>query len=124
MSSNEQPFAISVPQSALDILHQKLSLATFPTRAPESDDERDYGAPLSDIQRLVSRWRDGFDWRAAEADLNASLPQFTRPIEVEGFGTFTAHYVHKKSERANAIPLVFLHGCQCNPLLLSANYDH
>ena len=109
---SEQLFTISVPQSALDGLARKLALATFPSAAPTSKDERDYGVPLEDLKRLVSRWRDGYNWRAAEADLNASILQFTRSIEVDGFGTFTAHYVHQKSERANAIPLVFLHGCQ------------
>lgn len=110
--SDEEPFTISVPQLALDNLSQKLALTTLPSAAPESDDEWDYGVPLKDITRLVARWKDAFDWRAAESALNASLPQFTRSIDVDGFGTFTAHYVHKKSERANAIPLLFLHGCQ------------
>ena len=110
--SEEQPFSISVPQTALDDLQKKLALATFPSAAPQSDDEWDYGVPLKDMERLVSRWKDGFDWRATEAALNAELPQFTRPIEVDGFGTLTAHYVHKKSERENAIPLLFVHGCK------------
>ncbi|KAJ3551798.1 hypothetical protein NM688_g4504 [Phlebia brevispora] len=108
--SDEQTFTIAVPQSALDSLAQKLAQATLPSAAPESENEWDYGVPLKDVERLVARWKDGFDWKAAEAELNASLPQYTRPIEVEGHGTFTAHYVHKKSEKANAIPLLFLHG--------------
>ena len=112
---SEEPFTISISQSALDNLHQKLAVLNLPTAAPESDDEWDYGVPLSDIKRLVTRWRNGYDWRAAESTLNAALPQFTRPIEVEGFGTFSAHYVHKKSNRENAIPLLFLHGCECAP---------
>ena len=109
---SEQPFTISVPQSALDSLSQKLALATFPSAAPQSTDERDYGVPLKDLERLVARWKDGYDWRVAESELNASMPQFMRSIEVDGFGAFTAHYVHKKSARANAIPLIFIHGCQ------------
>ena len=111
--ADEQQFSISVPQSALDELHQKLALTKLPSAAPESDDEWDYGVPLADVQRLLARWKDGFDWRAAEAALNAELPQYTRTIEVDGHDAFTAHYVHKKSERANAIPLLFLHGCKC-----------
>ncbi|KAF7793772.1 hypothetical protein EIP86_004893 [Pleurotus ostreatoroseus] len=108
--SAEEPFAISVPHAALDSLAAKLAQATFPSAAPESSDEWDYGVPLKDMERLVARWKSGFDWRAAESELNASLPQFTRPIDVEGHGTLTAHYVHKRSERPNAVPLLFLHG--------------
>ena len=109
--SDEQPFSIAVPQSALDKLQEKLAIATFPSPAPESNDDWNYGVPLKDVQRLVSRWKNGYDWRAAEAALNADLPQFTRTIEVTGHGTLTAHYVHKKSTNPNAIPLLFLHGC-------------
>lgn len=112
--SVEEPFTIAIPQAALDSLAQKLAHATLPSAAPESDDEWDYGVPLSDMHRLVARWKDGFDWRAVESELNTTLPQYTRPINVEGHGTLTAHYVHKKSERTNAIPLLFLHGCKCS----------
>ena len=69
--SNEEPFSISVPQSALDELQKKLALSKFPSTAPESDNEWDYGVPLKDVQRLIARWKDGYDWRAAEAALNA-----------------------------------------------------
>ena len=111
--SDEQAFSISVPQFALDALQQKLAIASFPSASPQSEDEWDYGVPLRDVERLVARWKDGYDWRSAEVTLNKELPQYTRSIEVAGQGTFTAHYVHKKSENANAIPLLFLHGCQC-----------
>ncbi|KAF7332854.1 EHN domain-containing protein [Mycena venus] len=93
---NERPFTIS------------LDLTRFPD---ELDDAGwDYGAPLADIKRLVTRWKNGYDWRKHEAALNAELPQFTRDIDVEGFGTLNVHYVHKKSALETAIPLLFVHG--------------
>ncbi|KAF8900210.1 Alpha/Beta hydrolase protein [Mucidula mucida] len=46
------------------------------------------------MRRLVEYWRTGFDWRAQEAAINAELPQFTRDIKVNGFGTLNIHYVH------------------------------
>ena len=110
--SNEQPFSISVSQAALDTLQHKLTVATYPNVSPRSDDEWDYGVPLKDIERLVARWRNGYDWRAAEAALNVDLPQYTRSVEVTGHGTFIAHYVHKKSSVEAAIPLLFVHGCR------------
>ncbi len=120
MSSDEQPFTLSVSQDTLDTLAKKLALATLPCPAPttytDSEDAQDwtYGVPRSTLERLVHHWRTSFlpSWREHEQTLNA-LPQFTRSIEVDGHGVFTAHYVHKKSEdrRRNAIPLLFLHGC-------------
>ncbi|KAJ7093431.1 Alpha/Beta hydrolase protein [Mycena belliarum] len=104
----EVPFVISVSSTELDVLKQKLDATRFPD---ELDDAGwAYGAPLADLQRLVSRWRDGYDWRKHEALLNAELPQFTRDIVVDGFGTLNIHYVHKKSASENVIPLLFVHG--------------
>jgi hypothetical protein len=108
-SSPAVPFKIAVSDTQLSILQQKLKLTTLPD---ELDDAGwSYGVPLADIQRLVNRWKNGYDWRKEEAKLNAELPQFTRDIDVEGFGTLNVHYVYKKSEVAGAIPLLFVHGC-------------
>ncbi|KAL1733245.1 Alpha/Beta hydrolase protein [Schizophyllum commune] len=113
----EKPFKIAIPDDRLALLKTKLDLTIFPDELEDSG--RDYGVQLADIKRLVEYWRTGlldnqsrtgFNWRAQEAALNAELPQFTRDIEVDGFGTLNIHYVHKRSERADAIPLCFVHG--------------
>ncbi|OJT04975.1 hypothetical protein TRAPUB_4223 [Trametes pubescens] len=104
----EKPFTVSVSDADLDQLRQRLALTRFPDEVDEVGWE--YGAPLTDVRRLAAYWKDGFDWRKAEAGINA-LPQFTRNLEVEGFGTLNVHYVHKKSEvTENAVPLLFIHG--------------
>ena len=108
-TSSEQPFTVAVPDDALALLRAKLDTVRFPDELDGAG--WDYGVPLADVQRLVTRWKEGFDWRKTEAEINA-LPMFTRDIDVEGFGTLNIHYVHKKSEVANAIPLLFVHGCE------------
>ena len=112
--AQEIPFAIDVPDTKLDLLRRKLELTALPDELEDSD--RDYGAPLSDIARLLARWKAGYDWREHEAALNAELPQFTRKIEVEGHGDFDIHYVHKRGEVEDAIPLLFVHGCERTPM--------
>lgn len=108
-SSPAVPFKIAISDTQLSVLQQKLELTTLPD---EVDDAGwSYGAPLADIQRLVNRWKNGYDWRKEEAKLNADLPQFTRDIDVEGFGTLIIHYVYKRSKIEGAIPLLFVHGC-------------
>ncbi|KAF9260263.1 alpha/beta-hydrolase [Marasmius fiardii PR-910] len=101
-------FEINVPEESISLLKQKLEL----TRLPDELDEAgwDYGVPLSDIRRLVARWKDGYDWRKYEKELNDELPQFTRGIEVEGHGVLNVHYVYKESQAKGAIPLLFVHG--------------
>lgn len=89
------PFTIFVPDADLAVLRQKLDLTRFPD---ELDDAAwNYGVPPADVKKLIARWKDGYDWRAAEASIN-EIPQFTRDVEVEGFGTLNVHYVHQKSE--------------------------
>ncbi|KAE9397559.1 alpha/beta-hydrolase [Gymnopus androsaceus JB14] len=105
---SETPFKISVPDSTLAILQRKLEVTTFPDELEDTDWK--YGAPLADIKRLVARWKDGYDWRKQETKLNDELPQFTKDIDVDGFGKLNIHYVHVKSQVLNAIPLLFVHG--------------
>lgn len=106
--SDIQPYQINVPEERLKRLKQKLDLVEFPA---EIEDEKPWarGVPLSEMKRLVTYWRDEYDWRKTEATLN-KIPQFTTNIDVDGFGTYSVHFVHQKSSRKNAIPLLFLHG--------------
>ncbi|KAK7685799.1 hypothetical protein QCA50_011145 [Cerrena zonata] len=106
--SSEKPFRIAVPDSELEYLRQKLALTRFPDELENVGSL--HGPSLTDIKRLAQRWGSGFDWRAQEAKLNEELPQFTRDIDVDGFGTLNIHYVHKKSDVIGAIPLLFSHG--------------
>jgi hypothetical protein len=111
--STEKPFKISIPDAQVNLLKEKLALARFPDELQDLEDEWAYGAPLKDIKRLVARWRDGYDWKRYEADLNQNVPMFSQDIDIEGEGTLNVHYVHQKSKNKNAIPLLFVHGCKC-----------
>lgn len=107
-----KPFEIAVPDAKLASLRRKLEDATFPDEL--EDVGWDLGAPLSDIKRLTGHWKDKFDWRAKERELNEELPQFTTDVDVEGFGAVELHFVHRKSKVEGAIPLLFIHGCKLN----------
>lgn len=107
----ESPFRIEIPNEKLELLKKRLEFTVLPDEL--TDAGRDYGVPLADIQRLVARWKGGYDWRKHEAELNEELPQYTRDLEVNGFGLFNIHYVHQRSDVRNAVPLLFVHGCEC-----------
>ncbi|KAI8960304.1 epoxide hydrolase 1 [Daldinia sp. FL1419] len=111
MSSDESvsPFRIAVPDEAIERLKAKLALASFPRETSFSNDG-DYGARRDDVKRLATAWRDSFDWRDAEERLNGQMPQFTTMIDVEGYEELKVHFVHQRSEREGAIPLLFCHG--------------
>ncbi|KAG2100380.1 Alpha/Beta hydrolase protein [Suillus discolor] len=105
---SETPFQINIPDEKLRILRAKLELATFPNELQGIG--WNHGPPLADMKRLVERWKNGYDWRKYEKELNQELPMFIRDIDVDGFGALNIHYVHKKSETVDAIPLLFCHG--------------
>jgi hypothetical protein len=105
----EKPFTLAIPDDALAELHKKLALSRIPDELDSVG--WDYGVPLVDVQRLLARWRDGYEWRVAERTINDALPMFTRPVDVEGHGALEIHYVHKKSDVPGAVPLLFVHGC-------------
>ncbi|OSD02463.1 alpha/beta-hydrolase [Trametes coccinea BRFM310] len=95
-------------EDEIDLLRKKLDLMRFPDELENAG--WDNRVTFSDIQRLVEHWVTGFGWRKAEAGVN-KMPMFTRDVDVHGFGTLNIHYVHQKSEVTQAIPLLFVHGC-------------
>lgn len=58
------PYKISIPNTAIERLRQKLSVADLPDELDEVG--WDIGSPLGDIRRLVSAWKDQFDWGKIE----------------------------------------------------------
>ncbi|KAF8895099.1 alpha/beta-hydrolase [Infundibulicybe gibba] len=110
--SSETPFQISVSDEQLAILHKKLELTTFPDELEGMSPAGEYGTPLADMRRLIAYWKD--------------------TTTGGRFGSLNIHYIHKRSEVANAIPLLFVHGwpgsfieaTKIMPLLLQASPDH
>ena len=111
-SVKEYPFTLHVPDVALDLLRRKLDLARLPDELHLGTESGwNYGVPLADVKRLVAHWKDGFDWRKSEAAIN-KLPMYTRDISIDNFGTLNIHYLHQRSDVLDAIPLLFVHGCE------------
>lgn len=104
-----EPYKINVPDTALENLKQRLALTDLPDELDEAG--WDLGSPLSDIRRLVSYWKNEFDWRKIESELN-KLPHFRSSIQCAGFDPLEIHFVHQRSPISGAIPLLFCHGCE------------
>ncbi|MFI2476390.1 epoxide hydrolase family protein [Nocardia xishanensis] len=96
------PFRIDIPQAELDDLQSRLTLTRWADQIPGSGDS--YGVSVDRVRHLVDYWRTGFDWRAVESKINAH-PQFTTEIDGQ-----TVHFLHVKSARDNAFPLILSHG--------------
>ncbi|MEV4788852.1 epoxide hydrolase family protein [Streptomyces tuirus] len=97
-----RPFRVDVPQSDLDDLHDRLDRTRWPDELPGVG--WTYGVPSDYLRELVRYWRHAYDWRAAEARLNA-WPQFT--TEIDGA---RVHFAHIRSPEPGATPLIVTHG--------------
>src|ERR1700722_17028992 len=97
-----RPYRVDIPQAALDDLAGRLSRAQWPDELPGATGS--YGMTTARVRDLAGYWRDEFDWRAVEARLN-SHPQFVTDIDGEAI-----HFLHVRSSRADATPLLLTHG--------------
>ncbi|MFF7072501.1 epoxide hydrolase [Streptomyces pseudovenezuelae] len=97
-----RPFRIDIPQAQLDDLHTRLDLTRWPDELPDAGWE--YGAALPYLRELAAYWRGAYDWRKHEAALN-ELPQFV--TEIDGA---QVHFLHLRSARPDALPLILTHG--------------
>jgi pimeloyl-ACP methyl ester carboxylesterase len=95
-------FHIDIPQEDLDDLRQRIAATRLPHK--ELVEDRSQGVQLATIQELARYWATDYDWRKAEAKLNA-LPQFT--TEIDGV---EIHFIHVRSPHENALPLIMTHG--------------
>ena len=102
-SANEiRPFHVDIPDEALDDLRRRIAATRWPSK--ELVEDRSQGVQLATLQTLARHWTSDYDWRKAEAKLNA-LPQFR--TEIDGVDT---HFIHVKSRHEHALPLIITHG--------------
>jgi pimeloyl-ACP methyl ester carboxylesterase len=95
-----RPFKVSVPREQLVDLKRRLAM----TRLPDKETDQSQGVPLATMKELVRYWQLEYDWRKAEAKLNA-LPQFVTTID-----GLDIHFIHVRSKHENALPVIVTHG--------------
>ncbi|MCC3761942.1 epoxide hydrolase 1 [Glycomyces sp. TRM65418] len=100
-----QAFEARATDAELDDLRARLAAARLPEAETVDHSRRwDQGVPLADLVGLVDYWRTGYDWRSFEERLDR-IGQFRTTID--GLGI---HFLHRRSARADATPLILTHG--------------
>lgn len=98
-----RPFpTVHFSQKALNDLRKRILATQWPEKETVSDSSQ--GVPLATMQELARYWATDYDWRKAEAKLNA-LPQFVTTIDGEEI-----HFIHVRSKNPNALPVIINHG--------------
>ena len=96
------PFSVNVPEQALTELRRRILATQWPEKETVSDTSQ--GVPLAEMRELARYWATDYDWRKAEAKLNA-LPQFMTNID-----GLDIHFIHVRSKNPKALPLIINHG--------------
>ncbi len=102
MSDRIEKFEIRVEDAVLDDLKQRLARTRWTDQIEGSG--WDYGTDAAYLKELCEYWREKFDWRRQEAQLNRFDHYRT---ELDGQ---TLHFVHRRSPVKGALPLVLTHG--------------
>lgn len=97
-----RPFHIKVAEAEVKKLRQRILATRWPDKETVTD--RSQGVQLEQIKALVHYWGTTYDWRKAEAKLNA-LPQFVTNID-----GLDIQFAWIRSKNANALPLIITHG--------------
>lgn len=97
-----EAFTIAIPDSALTDLRERLGRTRLP--GDFGNDDGRYGVRQEWLEGALAHWRDAYDWRAVEAEMNR-LPHFRVTID-----DVPIHFIHVKSGRKDAIPLILTHG--------------
>ncbi len=97
-----RPFKFHASEEALADLRRRVTA----TKWPEVEQVRDesQGVQLATMQKLARYWGTDYDWRKAEAKINA-VPNFITNID-----GLDIHFIQVKSKEKNALPIIITHG--------------
>jgi pimeloyl-ACP methyl ester carboxylesterase len=102
MSNRMRPFRVAVAQADLDDLRHRLAATRWLDDIPGAGWSR--GVPAAYLRDLAEHWATRFDWRVFEARINRR-PQILAEVDGQDI-----HAIHARSARADARPLLVLHG--------------
>jgi len=97
-----RPFHFRASDEALADLRRRVAATQWPDKETVADATQ--GVQLATMEKLARYWLTGYDWRKAEARLNA-LPQFITQID-----GLDIHFIHVRSKHKNAMPMIITHG--------------
>ncbi len=101
-SDSIRPFHVSISEEAITDLRRRILDTRWPERENVADASQ--GVQLSTMMELANYWATDYDWRKAEAKLNA-LPQFMTTID-----GLDIHFIHVRSKEKKAMPIIITHG--------------
>lgn len=102
--STAQPFTIDISSKLLDWIREIVETCHLVPDVirPANEDSWVDGVPTSEMDRLVTYWKEEFDWRSVERRLNETFQMFIIDLDEAG-ELIHLHFVHHRSKRAGAM---------------------
>src|SRR3984893_5925855 len=97
-----RPLRVSIPEAELADLRRRVKATKWPVN--ETVNDATQGVQSATMQKLARYWGTDYDWRKAEAKINA-VPNFI--TNVDGLDI---HFIYVKSKEKNVIPMIITHG--------------
>lgn len=97
-----RPYHVQVSSMDIKDLRRRVQETRWPDMETVADHSQ--GAKLEELKGLVQYWGTNYDWKKAEAKLNA-YPQFITNID-----GVDIHFIHVRSKERDAMPLILSHG--------------
>jgi pimeloyl-ACP methyl ester carboxylesterase len=120
-SLKPKPFKAHVSDQDLSDFKQLLKLSkigpkTYENSIADVKDFTSFGITRDWLAQTKQYWETKYDWRKTEDRING-YPNFTVPIKDDDTGhTFDIHFIALFSKKADAVPVVLLHGWPGSPL--------
>ncbi len=99
---NKESFKIAVPDAVLTDLRERLSRVRYPIDF--ANENWAYGTNRAYLEEMVAYWRDQYDWRKHEAEINRFAHYRTT---IDGV---PIHFIHEPGKGPKPIPLILSHG--------------
>jgi pimeloyl-ACP methyl ester carboxylesterase len=102
VTTTPTPFSLHVNEDVLIDLKARLARLRWPDEIPENNWR--YGTDLKYLQSLMDYWREGYDWRKHEAQINR-FEQYK--VKIRGIDL---HYIRAQGKGPSPTPLLISHG--------------
>jgi pimeloyl-ACP methyl ester carboxylesterase len=108
-----KPYTINVDPAVIEETRLKVTKfrETQPIDAPAWFD----GPPTSKVNAVAKYWAEDYDWAKKQDEINKNFTHFYTTVPSPG-GKYQSnesmdlHFIHERSEREDAIPILLLHG--------------
>lgn len=107
------PFTLHVDRTFVADLADRVRTARAPVAVDGIEPTGAEGPTLANFSSIQDHWVNKYDWCSVETSINRDLNQFTttvRPLVSNHSLLTPLHFVHHRSPRSDAMPLLFVHG--------------